>query len=485
MLQIESRLAAYSAPDELPRSKDFKVSVKTAQGEWHELVTYVVRVDMHNVREASMATFDFEGGVQVKIESAAVIEQAVIRPLACQLPYEVAGNLLLFSLDRPMKLSIEINGERFHNLHLFANSLETDAPDPQESNVLYVEPGSYDIAAKLQQCITGQEAAAHTAGIIYFAPGLHRFENGQFLIPSNTTVYVAGGAVIVGSFVCDHVEHVVIRGRGIIYLRDIEKTTYWRTVQIDFSRNVVVQDIVSIDPPHYSIHLGQSDNVIIRNFKSFSTRGWCDGIDMMACKNIRIEDVFLRTSDDCIAIYGSRGLFKGDTTNVSVKNSILWADVAHPVMIGCHGDYEQAGDKLENLLFDNIDILEHHEPQDGYWGCIAINAGDKNTVRHALFHNIRIEQFELGRLFDIRVFQNEKYNPAPGQRVEHIYFDNVSFSGTCEQPSIIAGYDEQHIVQGVHFHNLRINGEPIISAEQGNFVCNEFQRNITFSADET
>jgi len=475
-----SKLEVYSAPSVLPRSTDYSVKVKTAYSEWYTLDTYAVRVDMHHVREASLATFDFVGEVQLEIVSAVHIEAVAIRPLAYDIPYRIEDNKLMFSLDRPVNISIEINGDRFHNLHVFANALERDAPDPEQDNVLYVEAGTYEAQELLQMMA---EHSPHR-DVIYFAPGLHCFEDGQFFIPSNKTVYVAGGAAVVGSFICDHVENVIVCGRGFVYLRDIEKTTYLRTVQIDFSRNVVVKDIVSIDPPHYSIHLGQSDNVTIHNFKSFSSRGWCDGIDMMSCKNIRIEGVFLRTSDDCIAVYGSRGAFKGNTTNVIVKNSTLWADVAHPIMIGCHGDHESTGDKLENLHFENIDILEHHEPQDGYWGCIAINAGDKNTVRNAIFRSIRIEQFEQGRLFDIRVFQNERYNPAPGQRVEHIYFEDVSFNGSCNNPSVIAGYDEKRLVDGVHFHNLCINGSMIANAEQGNFICNGFHKNITFSIED-
>lgn len=253
----DSKLEVYSAPSVLPRSTDYSVKVKTAYSQWHTLDLYAVRVDMHNVREASMATFDFAGEVQVEVESTVNIETAAIRPLSYEIPYQIENNKLIFSIDRPMKLSIELNGERFNNLHLFANGLEQDKPSIEQANVLYVEPGSYQ-AKELQQQIA--EHASHT-DIIYFAPGLHRFDDGQFFIPSHKTVYIAGGAAIVGSFICNHVENVTIRGRGMVYLRDIEKTTYWRTVQIDFSRNVIVKDIISIDPPHYSIHLGQSDDL--------------------------------------------------------------------------------------------------------------------------------------------------------------------------------------------------------------------------------
>lgn len=478
----QSELVTYPAPEGAPGSGDFEVRVRTEDGEWQELFVYRVRVDMHDVREASMAAFDFEGAVIIEVAyKREALREAEIRPLSRQIAYEVQGDRIVFRLDRPAHLSIEANGERFHNLHLFAGAPETNHPDLGRPETLVIEPGSY-LAEEWISRIDEGDKYGRPSDVIYFAPGMHRFEDGLFFVPSGKTVYLAGGSIVVGSFICDRVENVTIRGRGIIYLRDIEKTTYWRSVQIDYSRNVTVEDIISIDPPHYSIHLGQSEQVRIRNFKSFSTRGWCDGIDMMACKDVTIENVFLRTSDDCFAIYGSRGAFRGNSSNVRVSGAVLWADVAHPIMIGVHGDHEGDGDTIEGLAFHNIDILEHHEPQDGYWGCMAINAGDKNTVRNVEFRDIRIEHFELGRLFDIRVFHNPKYNPHPGNRVENIRFDNVSFDGECGNPSVIAGFDEQRAVDGVHFRNLRINGRLIDSAEAGNFQINEFADNVTFEA---
>ncbi|MDQ0060305.1 glycosyl hydrolase family 28 protein [Paenibacillus harenae] len=475
-----SELVTYPAPEGAAGNPDFSVRVRVEGGEWQPLFVYCVRVDMHDVREASMATFDFEGAVIVEVTyNREELREAAIRPLSRQIAYGIHGDKIVFRLDRPAQLSIEANGERFHNLHLFAGRLEINQPDLGRSETLVIEPGAYAAAEWISRIEEGDKNG-RLSDVIYFAPGMHRFEDGLFHVPSGRTVYLAGGAIVVGSFVCNRVENVAIRGRGIIYLRDIEKTTYWRSVQIDYSRGVTVEDIISIDPPHYSIHLGQSENVRIRNFKSFSTRGWCDGIDMMSCRDVTIEDVFLRTSDDCIAIYGSRGTFRGGSSNVSVSGAILWADVAHPIMIGVHGDHEGDGDVIERIAFDNIDILEHHEPQDGYWGCIAINAGDNNTVRDIRFDDIRIEPFELGRLFDIRVFHNPKYNPHPGKRVENIRLRNISFDGVCGNPSVIAGYDGQRTVDGVHFRNLRINGRLIGSAEAGNFELNDFASNVTF-----
>ena len=316
--------------------------------------------------------------------------------------------------------------------------------------------------------------------MIYFGPGMHYLEETIFRIPSGKTVYIAGGAIVVGSLVCDHVQDVTIRGRGMLYLSDFHRFSAFRGVRIIYSHHITVEGIILLDPPHYSIYIGQSEHIRIRNFKSFSTRGWCDGIDMMSSSHIEIEDVFLRTSDDCIAVYGSRWDYKGDSRCVSVKDSVLWADVAHAMNIGGHGDYRRGGDLIEDIQFSNIDILEHHEPQPGYWGAMNINVGDNNTVRNVIYDNIRVEDFELGQLLDIRVVWNEKYNPVAGKRIENIHFRNVTYNGKDENKNRIHGFDCERSVEGVTFTNLRINGELILSAEQGNFEINEFVSGIQF-----
>ncbi|HTG67854.1 MAG TPA: glycosyl hydrolase family 28 protein [Candidatus Udaeobacter sp.] len=485
MISTRAALITFPAPPEAVANHDFYVRVRVENGEWRELFPYLVKVDMHNVREASMVTFDFEGKVEVEVtKTKGMLESVAIRPNSFEISFVQTGNTVTFMLDRPRKLSFEANGERFHNLHIFANALETNVPDVEDSRTIYIEAGKHrteELIARLTSSIGNSgDREDIVPEVLYFGPGMHYFEDNILRIPSGKTVYLAGGAMVVGSLVCDHVEDVTIRGRGMIYLTNIEKTTYLRTVQIDFSRSITVEGIISVDPPHYSIHLGKSEHVHISNFKTFSTRGWSDGIDMMSCSYVHIDDVFLRTSDDCIAIYGSRGIFYGDSTNISVTNSVLWADVAHPIMIGVHGDHGHEGDIIENIVFDNIDILEHHEPQDGYWGCMAINAADKNTVRNVKYRNIRIEQFELGRLIDIRVFQNPKYNPSPGNRVENIRFENIEFNGISDNPSVIEGFDEERIVDGIHFENVIINGETVMDALSGNISIGPHVHNVVF-----
>jgi len=144
---------------------------------------------------------------------------------------------------------------------------------------------------------------------------------------------------------------------------------------------------------------------------------------------------------------------------VLVENSTLWADVAHPTIIGTHGDHQHDGDIIERITFSNIDILEHHEHQPGYLGCLSINPGDKNTVRDVLYEDIRVEHIEHGKLIDVQVKYNPDYNPAPGRRIERITFRNVRCDCMPPVESVIAGYDAEHDVLDIRMENVLVCGQ--------------------------
>ena len=131
----------------------------------------------------------------------------------------------------------------------------------------------------------------------------------------------------------------------------------------------------------------------------------------------------MRNSDDCIAIYAHRWNYYGGSRNVTLQNSILWADIAHPINIGGHGNPDdKAGEILENITVRNVDILEHDEDDLLYQGCMAVDCGDKNLVRKALFEDIRVENIQEGRLFHINVRFNSKYDKQPAGNLKILFF---------------------------------------------------------------
>lgn len=419
------KLVTWNAPEGVALNPDFTVRVRPPGGEWTTLSTYLIKVDevretKHIVENASMVTFDFAGIVEVAVtHHRGKINAAKVRPLSYDIPFRIEDNTVTFSLNRPANLSVEVNGDIFHNLHLFANPMEETVPDKNDPNV------------------------------IYYAPGIHEVENKELKIPSGKTVYLAGGAVLMGRVIMENVQDVRLIGRGII------DHSIKGGIRIANSQNVYVEGIVATQ-----CATGGSDHVTIRNVKCISYYGWGDGMNVFSSNNVLFDGVFCRTSDDCTTVYGTRLGFKGGCSHITMQNATLWADVAHPIFIGIHGDTGKP-EVLENLNYINIDILDHQEKQVDYQGCMAICAGDNNLIRKVRFENIRIEDFRQGQLVNLRISHNKKYCTAPGRGIEEVLFKDISYTGSNAELSIIEGYNEERIIKNIRFENLRINGKLI------------------------
>ena len=431
---VAQQLMTYPSPGVLPASTDFIIKARTPGQTWKEVPVSLVQVadaaaGVFSVREVSMASFDFSGTVEIAVTSTkGKFRSARIRPLSYGIKPEVTDTTLHFSINQPRNISIELDGDIFHNLQLFAGAIEKDVPDKS------------------------------AAGVLYYGPGVH--DVGTIHLTSGQQVYLAGGAVVMGRFLIDHQNNIRISGRGILYQPrggPVKNTDRPDAIRMDAASNVTVEGITMLSNT-YAVLMGESRHIQIRNIKSFSAGGNNDGIDVFSSEDVLIDGVFMRNADDCIAIYGHRWNYYGNVSNVTVRNSTLWADVAHPILVGTHGD-PQHPDTLEGLHFINIDILDHQENQMDYQGCMSLNAGDSNLIRHVRFEDIRVEDFRKGQLVNLRIMYNRKYNTAPGKGIEDVLFKDITYTGSHAGTSIIAGYDDTHLVQNIRFENLRINGK--------------------------
>lgn len=441
-----AQLVTYDGKPNMPWIDDYTVKVRDVKSkEWKDLYEYKVNVDLDRIQDATMVQFAMGSPVEVMVKkNNGMILQVDIRPFSKNITYRKERNAIFFTLNKPQYLSVEFNGDRLHNLHLFANPLETETYKEGDKNVMY------------------------------FGPGVHKpsdLPNNTFTIPSNTIVYLAPGAVIQGRLLVNNAENVKIIGQGIL-------DHPFRGVEVTDSKNVLIDGLTVVNPQHYTIFGGNADGLTIRNLKSFSCKPWSDGIDLMCCSNVTIDNIFMRNSDDCIAMYAHRWDYYGGTHGANVTNAVLWADVAHPINIGGHGNPDDpAGEIVENLRFKDIDILEQDEDDKDYQGCMAVDCGDKNLVRNISFENIRVEDIQEGRLFHVRVRFNQKYDHQPGRGIENVTFRNITYTGVGENPSLIEGYDKNRMVRNVTFDNVIINGRKM--KDTSSFLKNDFIEGIT------
>ena len=425
----------YAAPASAPLKHDYDVYVQPrGSKDWIRIDTYMAKVNAptsgtmtgHRTAEMSYCFFDFTGDVFVRVVSKhKKIKTARIRPDYRGTIANVQNDSTVqFLLFQPENVSVELDGDNVTNLFVF-----TSKP-----------PVSKEQAER--------EAKAQGRAFRYYAPGLYTEK--RIAISSNTTVYLAGGSYFTGTFTIEDSENVSILGRGVA--RPVDG---YEGCHVHRSKNVIIDGLVVNTCP-----IGGSDGVVLHDVRSISHPQWGDGLNVFASSNVLYDRVFCRNSDDCTTAYATRKGFTGSVRNIRMTNSTLWADVAHPIMIGLHGN-PAVGDSIVGLRYDNIDILCQAEQQMEYQGCMAINCGDGNYVKDVLFDNIRIEQLHQGSLLQVRVGWNQKYCTAPGGGVENVVFRNIRYYGQPSYPSVISGYDQQHGVKDVTFEGLKINGRTI------------------------
>lgn len=435
--------------DGLTPMNDFLV---TADGQ--KVKTYMCEVNPHKkVQKASWCQFETEKEVVMQVVKCGdKIKEAVVRPLSKGIKHKVVNDSTIqFCIpgvkdNRSYALEVDINGDREHCLHIFVDGkeLETyDAPDPDsKQDVNWKTTNSHDVFVKNPR-------------LIYFGPGIHKphdLPSTEIKIPSGATVYIAPGAVVRARLIVDRAENVRIIGRGVL-LNPL------RGVEITYSKNVLVDGLTVINPQHYTVFGGQSEDVTIRNLRSFSRHPWSDGVDMMCCKNVVVEDVFLRNNDDAFAIYNHRWWYWGGTENICIRRATIFNDLAHPFNIGSHGDdRSDNGELLHDVRIEDCDILSADCD-----GIMAVRCGDKNMVEDIHFTNIRIEDVVKAALFNIQVNFSEKYNRAPGNYIRDVWVKDVQYNGDEKnlEPDIIRSYDAEHAVSDLHFDNIRVNGKKV------------------------
>lgn len=180
MGQETENLRIYPIPKGAVLQEDYCLRVRSVgMGECHELKAYRVKVDMHDVRCASMAYFDFSGKVEVEITFPKfyTVYRVDIRPVSLGIRADKEAKRVTFVLDKPVNLSVEVNRDRFHNLHLFAGAME-EMPDKTGENVLVVS-GSLEKPGFLGDGINAQLETMPEGRMLYVEPGIFCGECGD------------------------------------------------------------------------------------------------------------------------------------------------------------------------------------------------------------------------------------------------------------------------------------------------------------------
>jgi len=438
-------IVVYQAPEGAELSDDYLIKVNGAPVPVYRGKAYEQNYSPPFGGPYSFAYFDFSGSAEVEVESPRQwLRDVVIRPESKGVrPYPVPANpntlrgVMRFMLQAaPCQLSIEPDGKH-GPLLLFANPIEASSPSPGD------------------------------AGVKYFGPGVH--QAGAIELGDNETLYIAGGAVVKGGV---HIKgrNVKILGRGILdglgYERHKGPTR--APVDLDACENVLVEGIIIKDSWGYNLWMRGGRNVTVRNVKIVAVRSQNnDGIDICNTRDVLVEDCFVRSEDDCIAIKGLGYAGNQAVDNVLVRRTVLWNDRAHVWRIGA----ECRAEAFRNLTFKDIQVLHYMTSYGSGSGsgnsgddlptCISLQPDEDMPIENVLFEDIQINH--EGQEWVIEVVPKVTpwaKKPTPGM-IRNCVFRNVFVTGdllgSCGRIRV-HGPDAEHPVENVLFENVVRHG---------------------------
>ncbi|MBO5255541.1 MAG: hypothetical protein J6B07_06930 [Opitutales bacterium] len=334
--------------------------------------------------------FDFDGEVDVEVKSTVPFTKKIpyTRPASEKaiadkilvgevFPRSIKANVektrITFKQDKPFK-AIILRNERERPLIIFGNPLETNRPDVNDTNVVYIKAG------------------------VHYPEKIIRLRNNQIL-------YLEGGAVLKSAVLADG-ENITICGRGIISLDNYERHKGF-SVKMRNCKNLTVKDVIIKDTIGWSFVLQDCNKVLVDNLKICTSRMLNDdAIDICNSSNVTIKNTFTRSQDDCIAIKGMYGSGKqlgrkltkdlndknnnAPVENIEISDCIFWCDHANVFRIGyeCHAPY------FKNIKIKNIQIPYYstYRPITDYWAhaIFLIMPTNDMKISDVHFENIEI-----------------------------------------------------------------------------------------------
>jgi len=165
-----------------------------------------------------------------------------------------------------------------------------------------------------------------------------------------------------------------------------------KAIALKLARNVIIRDIAILHGGHFAILATGVDNLTIDNVKIDTNR---DGIDIDACRNVRVSNTTVNSPfDDAICLKSSYALgFARATENVTITNSSV-------------SGYDE-GTLLDGTYQRKYDRYSHDSPTGRIKFGTESNGGFKNiTISNCVFdysRGLALESVDGGLLEDVTI----------------------------------------------------------------------------------
>lgn len=311
-------------------------------------------------------------------------EKIYVKPYSKQIPWEKKGEKISISLKKEQDAILELDSHR-HLLYIF-NSKPIPCENPED--VTY-----------------------------YFGPGIHFA--GKITMKSNESLYVDKDALVYGCIYAEGAENIRVFGNGVFDDSMEERVGNYcyeeyvnGNIKFYNSKNIKINGVGFKNSALWCVNLFGCYDVEIDNIKVFGQwRYNTDGIDVVNCQNIFINNSFIHSFDDTITIKGIDRYIHIDNKNIHIDNCILWCDWGK----GCELGVETACREYKDISFTNCDILR------AAGIVIDVQSGDFAEISDVRFENISVDMNTFDEPCQYQENDDMKYSRA----------------GECEKPILI------------------------------------------------
>ena len=423
-------------------------------------------------------SMEMDEPVTFEITPKESFEKVTIRPLSLGIQPEIENGTIRFTLEKPAFVTVEPYG-RYRALHIFADPISAYGVNPDDENVIYFGAGEHDV--------------------------------GHIELQSNQTLFIDEGAVV---YACVHAidaDNIKIIGRGILdnsrnkaqilfeanadgNATMVRNAIRKHTIVLEYCTGVEIDGITIRDSLLYNIRPWACTDIRIANVKVIgSWRYNSDGFDIHNCRNMLVENCFLRTFDDSICVKGfdyynaenvEEAVYKAShrngkcydvCENIRVRNCNIWSDYSQPFPIGA----ETQAEEIRDIVFEDCDVIHLS------CGCLDCHNIHYADVHDILYQNINVEYddvipYPMRQVNDDHVYEGADKHFTPWlisvrtyQHFEYshgcdkvgisrdITFRNIRIFGKHPPKAMFRGHDAEHKSKDITIENLYWNGRPV------------------------
>lgn len=416
-------------------------------------------LELHGFNGGSFAIFEEVGKSEVVIHAGFDVRWVTVRPLSAGIVGQIGPDhrYIRVAIRNATPLTVEFNDDLGQVVHLFPYKTEQDEVQMGGPKVRYFGPG------------------VHNAGLID--------------LKSGETVYLAAGAWVKGMIRARNVRGVSIEGHGVLDGSEIVKDRGGHDNQgpilLDGTQDTRIDGITIFNSHAWTVHLQRANGTRIAGIRILNPGAWNgdDGIDIDSSSHVVVENIFVRTNDDCVVV---KNMADTGVTDIWLRHSVLWnmPNGGNGVEIG----FENRSQAISDVHVEDVDMI-HVERG----AAISIHNGDSGVIENVSYDNICVEDARR-KLIDFAVLY-APYGPdrplSKDEIEQHLDRGGAWDAALCYLPSekarlaarrghirnitvknlqvvegalpysVMAGFDAGHEVENVVIEGLSYQGRAI------------------------